>query len=161
VTQQPISHVFFSQLPSDPKERLTVLVDLFGEHLFAQRNMALRATTLGVRNGRADRATLFRQEYEEVARLPPEGQAAALALARKAIDTFLQNMLSMLGTDLSTDLRLGPNHAVTYEIVQQIRDLNDQDHAIVEQHVISHGAGKFLADYYGRWLNRFDESRVK
>jgi hypothetical protein len=144
----------YESMPSEPSERREVAVEVFGQHLFSLRNQRLEALRRAVDESevRGRMGSLHRREYETVAELAPEAREAALGLARKAVDLYMQDFLGLL-TDIGCSLDFGPEHAVNYKLVLQVKAIESE--SVVEEFVVNRDCRKVFYEYYGRWLNRY------
>jgi hypothetical protein len=147
-------------LPSDPKERHEAFIEIFGRQLFSLRNEALqsiRAIVKAPQEARDRMGKLNSQEYTAVAKLPEDMQEVALSLSRKAIDSFLQNLLLLFTYNgLSTDIALGADHAIAYEIL--LKAIRKDNLEAVEEHTVNKDSEKVFGQYLGRWLNRHGDA---
>src|SRR5262249_38600315 len=101
-------------------------------------------------------SSLHRKEYDAIAALAPAEREAALALARKAIDLYMQDIL-MLFTGTGDSLRFGDDHAVNYRLVLQVKHVETGE--VVQEFNINRECKRVFYEYYGRWLNRFGNHR--
>lgn len=142
-------------LPNDEKERHEAFIEIFGRQLFSVRNEALeriRALVEAPQKVRDDMGSIYSKEYTAVAQLPPEVQSAALNLSRKAVDTFLRDLLLILAHNgLCMDLAFGSEHAFAFKLVLQV--IEKQRMKVLEQQTVNEGGEKVFYEYYGRWLN--------
>ena len=117
--------VIVSELPSTTPERVEAKLELFGQHLFFMRNRRLGAIQRLVRDQQCrDRiGTIHRRPYEAVAVLDPAARQAALALAKAAIDLYMQDLLSLFA-NLGSDLTLSEGKAIRYKLSMEIIDSN-------------------------------------
>jgi hypothetical protein len=154
----PTVRTTFEELPFAPAERAQAAVELLGQHLFSLRNQRVDSITrlLESADDRGRLGKLRRKAYDDVAALSPEAQQAALALARTAIDLYLQDLLTLLG-NRGNDLSLGTRHAITYELILEVREIESGE--VAEQFAVNREGSRFLGDYYGRWLNRYHDHR--
>lgn len=143
----------FSDLPIDPRVRHEVLVSVFGSMLMSMRNQSLShiANLIENKSLRDQVRAVDRGVYEDIARLPPEGQEAALKLMKKCVDLFARTVLTMLSGD-GSQKKLGSSHAVNYRLVMEI--LTADDGEIILEEIINRGGEKFFPEYWGRWLNQ-------
>lgn len=150
----PQIDIDFADLPSDPRERHEVLVDLFGRYLFWLRNWTVSATRelAESEEARDKLGTIRRKKYDELAALTPEQQDVACKISEATVDRFIQLFLTMLaGTGV--DQRLGNDHAIRFKLDMEICDVENVE--LVDQETINRGGKKFFAAYWGRWLNQF------
>jgi uncharacterized protein YijF (DUF1287 family) len=54
-------------------------------------------------------------------------------------------------------LKLGPEHAVVFRLVAEVRDIEHMEIAIEE--VVNRDGKKAFASYWGRWLNQRSAER--
>jgi hypothetical protein len=88
---------------------------------------------------------------------PEEMQETALGLSRKAVDSFLQHLLTLFTYNgLSIDIPLGSDHAIAFEIL--LKAIRKDNLATVEEHVVNKDGEKVFGEYYGRWLNRHGDA---
>lgn len=151
----PQFDIDFENLPSDPEERHEVLVDLFGRYLFWLRNWSVSETQelTDSEEARKSLGTIRRKKYDTLAALTPEQRDVAFEISEASVDRFIQLFLTMMA-DMGTDQRLGKDHAIRFKLEMEICDVENGE--VVEQETISRGGRKFFANYWGRWLNRFD-----
>lgn len=144
----------YKALPTDPIERMEAAVDVFGQHLFFLRNQLVErlGRVIESEDVRKRIGSLHRQEYDAVSALGPEEREAALALARKTIDLYMQDILMLL-TGTGDSLRFGDEYAVNYRLILQVKEVESDD--VVEQFDVNRECKKVFFEYYGRWLNRF------
>jgi hypothetical protein len=147
-------------LPSDPKERHEAFIEIFGRQLFALRNEVLEDTHAIVKapqEARDRMGKLNSQAYTSVAQLPEDAQNAALNLSRKAVDSLLKRLLMLFTHNgLSTDIVLGIDHAIAYEIL--LKAIRRDNLEAVEEHVVNKNGDKVFAEYFGRWINRHGDA---
>jgi hypothetical protein len=148
----------YDEMPAGAADRKEAAVDLFGQHAFSARNQLLERLRrlVGSAEDRDRLGSLHRKEYDAVAALDPTGRDAALALARKAIDGYLQEILMLL-TDTGDSLSFGPGHAINYRLILQVKDVGSNE--AVEEFEINRGGRKVFYTDYARWLNRHDRHR--
>jgi hypothetical protein len=154
----PTVKLTYEEMPSEREDRKEAVVELFGQHVFSLRNQLFERLRHLIESAedRGRLGFLHRKEYDAVAALDPTAQEAALALARKAIDNYLQDIL-MLFTGTGDSLLLGPQHAINYRLALQVKEINT-DH-VVEEFEINRECQKVFYTYYARWLNRYAEHR--
>jgi hypothetical protein len=153
----PSSTTRYEEIPVSEKERHDWFVDNFGHWLFWIRNRSLDAARCFVEQelSRQKLGTIRRRPYEAVAAMLPEQREAALKLAKETLDGFLERLLWALG-DEGIDSRLDDRHAYRFRIQTEIVDV--ETGAIIEDKPINRG-GSFFGKNWGRWLNRFSESK--
>ena len=143
------SETSLENLPSDPKERHEAFIEIFGRQLFSLRNEVLqniRALVKAPQEARDRMGKLNSQEYTAVARLPEEMQETALGLARKAVDSLLRQLLMLFTHNgLSTDIALGIDHAIAYEIL--LKAIRKDNLEAVEEHIVNKNGEKVLATW--------------
>src|SRR5215471_9746078 len=90
-----------SDLPTNPKERHEVLVDLFGQFVFWLRNWALDASQklIDSDEAREKLGNIRRKYYEGVAQLAPEQRQAAMLLAEETLNGFAERLIWFLGNE--------------------------------------------------------------
>lgn len=150
----PQIDIDFATLPSDPRERHEVLVDLFGRYVLWLRNWTVRATgeLTESEEARDKIGTIRREKYDDLAALTPEQQDVARKISEATVDRFIQLLLTTLaGTGV--DQRLGNDHAIRFKLDMEICDVENGE--VVDQETINRGGKKFFADYWGRWRNQF------
>lgn len=149
-----------ANLPSDPKERHEAFIEIFGRQLFSLRNEVLqhtRAIVTGPQEVRDRMGKLNSRQYTAVAELSEHAQEAALGLSRKAIDSFLQRLLMLFTHNgLSTDIALGTDHAIAYEIL--LKAIRKDSLEVVEEHIVNKNGEKVFSEYFGRWVNRHGDA---
>ena len=96
--------------------------------------------------------TLHRKEYDAVAALGPVERDGAIALARKAVDIYMQYILALL-TGTGDEQRFGDDHAVNYRLVLEVKSVKSDE--VVEGFDINRDCKRVIGDYFGRWLNRY------
>jgi hypothetical protein len=148
----------FGTMPQEPAARKEAAVELCGQHLFSLRNQRLDALRhiIETKEVRERLGALHRKEYEAVAALEPEARQAALGLARKAIDLYMQDLLGLL-TNIGTSLAFGPNHAINYKLTLQVKEAESNE--VIEEFIINRGGERVFYENYGRWLNRYGDHR--
>lgn len=150
----------FEELPSDEASRHEAAIEILGHHIFAMRNQAMKTVRQNVersQDGSTQMASLHRAEYDAVASLPTTAREAALNLAHKSVDLFMQHLLTLFTYNgISTDIDAGPDHAIAYEIL--LKFIRQDTLEPVETHVVDNGGEKVFGDYYGRWLNRYKDA---
>src|SRR5262249_35963030 len=123
--RQPTVKSSYDAMPTEAVDRNEAAVELFGQHVFSSRNALiarLRRLTESA-EARGVMGTLHRIELDAVAALEPAGREAALALARKAIDLYLQQILTLL-TGTGDSLCFGPAHAINYRLSLQVKEVS-------------------------------------
>ncbi len=148
----------YDEMPADAKERTEAAVELFGQHVFSLRNQLVERLRRFVESAddRGQLGTLHRKEYDAVAALDATAQEAALALARKAIESCLQDIL-MLFTGTGDSLSLGGQHAINYRLTLQVKEIITN--TVVDEFDINRECEKVFYTYYARWLNRYGQQR--
>ena len=149
----PAFDISFGDLPSDPKERHEILVDLFGRYLMWLRQWTVNATRemSESEDAREKLGTIRRHKYEALSELTPEQRETVYSISEATVDRFIQLFLTMLaGT--GTDQRLGSDHAIRFKLDMEICDVEDAE--VLEVETINRGGKKFFADYWGRWLKQ-------
>ncbi len=148
----------YKDIPSEQVARMEASVDVFGQHLFFLRNQLVERLRRVIESAelRKRLGSLHRKEYDAVAALAPAERDAALSLARKTIDLYMQDILRLFaGTGDS--LRFGCDHAINYRLVLQVKEVETGE--VVEEFDINRKCKRVLYEYYGRWLNRFGNHR--
>ena len=143
-----------AELPSDPKERHEVLVDIFGRYLFWLRSWSNTSTQrlASDESARESLGTIRRKKYDQLAELTIEQQKIVFAISEATLDRFIQFLLTLLaGT--GTDQRLGLEHAIRFRLDLEICDLENVE--VVERETINRGGKRFFAEYFDNWLNEF------
>lgn len=150
----------YKDMPTESAARTEAAVDAFGQHLFTMRNHLVErlGRLIESEETRKQYGSLHRKEFDAVAKLAPAERDTALALARKTIDLYMQNIL-VLFTSTGDSLRYGDDHAVNYRLVLQIKQVESNE--VVEEFDINRQCKKAFYDYYGRWLNRFGSQKVR
>jgi hypothetical protein len=147
-------------LPSDPKRRHEAFIEIFGRQLFSLRNEVLqntRAIVKAAQEARDRMGKLNSRQYTAVAGLPEDAQEAALGLSRKAIDSFMQHLLILFTHNgLSTDISLGTDHAIAYEIL--LKAIRKDNLEAVEEHIVNKDGERVFSEYFGRWLNQHGDA---
>ena len=158
MVQPPRLPFRLEQLPTDEKERRTVLQDLFGAYVMWNRSqvMEMAEKRVGSIEAREALGTVFRKAYEGVASLGAPEQAAALKLAEKCVDDFAIMMLALLAHN-GVDLRLESGEAVRFPLDIEVVDVASRD-VVLRERI---GGSGFLPDKWGRWLNRSPFKRPK
>jgi hypothetical protein len=144
----------FANLPSDPRERHELLVDLFGRYIFWLRNWTVNATRELAESevAREKLGTVRRKKYDKIAALTPEQQSVVCEISEATVDRFIQLFLTMMA-DTGVDQRLGNDHAIRFKLDMEICDIESVK--VVDQETINRGGKKFFPEYWGRWLNQF------
>jgi len=152
----PQFDVSFEELPSDPKERHEVLVDLFGQYFFWVRGQSMSRIRQLVESEdeRNKLGKLFREVFEEVGAMSDEDRQTALKLAESAVGDFAGLLLTMISGQ-GFDDTLGPNHVFRYRLDMEVCD--GETGEVVFEEMINRGGKKFFPEYWGRWLNRYKE----
>lgn len=156
MAKAPTTRATFADLPTDSAARAEALVEVFGQHLFSSRNQALALLRARVESHAepAKLGTLRQVLYDAVAALPQEGQHAAVELAERSADLVLQLLLALFGAGPACrDLAFGPDHALTYKVVLEVRDVETGE--VVESTDVNRAGQRFLGDYFGKWLIQF------
>jgi hypothetical protein len=148
----------YNEMPADSANRAESAIELLGQHLFWMRNHLVERLRQRIESEESRRqlATIHRREFDAVAALDTAGREAALTLARKAIDLYLQDILVLL-TGIGDSLRFGDDHAINYILTLQLKEI-ETDRVAEEFHVNRCGK-KVFYEYFGRWLNRYSDHR--
>jgi hypothetical protein len=87
----------YDAMPTEAADRNEAAVESFGQHVFSCRNVLIERLGRLVESAeaRGGMGTLQRREFDTVAALEPAQREAALALARKAIDLYLRQILTL------------------------------------------------------------------
>jgi len=144
----------YRNLPTEVTARKEAAVDLFGQHIFSLRNQLAERVrrTVESEDSRKRLGSLHSKEYDAVAALAPAERDAALSLARKAIDLYMQDILGLF-TGRGDSLHFGGAHAINYRLVLEVKEVESDE--VVEDFEINRGCQKAFFTYYGRWLNRY------
>ncbi len=147
----------YDDLPPSNPERREGLLELFGQHLFWDRNERLAAARrlLTDEERRKRLGSIQRWPYDAVASLGQEAIEASLALTKATVDQYMQLVLALF-THKGPDLRFGPRHSLRYRLILEIIDPETLE--VVEEEVINSNVQKSLPDYFGRWLNRYGQT---
>lgn len=148
----------YKDMPAEPTARVEAAVDALGQHLFSLRNQLVERLrrVIETEELRKGIGSLQRQEFDAVAALAPPEREAALSLARKTVDLYMQDILVLL-TGTGDSQRFGADHAVNYRLVLEVKDVATGE--VVEEFDINRKCKEAFYDYFGRWLNRFDKHR--
>jgi len=148
----------YDAMPSDVADRNEAAVEILGQHLFSLRNQVVEGLrrTIESAESRERLGSLHRKEYDAVAALSTPDREAAMGLARKAIDLYLQHIL-VLFTGTGDSLCFGPRHAINYRLVLEVKDVESDN--VIEELCVNRDCKKVFYDYYGRWLNRYNQHR--
>jgi hypothetical protein len=148
----------YDEMPTEDDARNEAAVELFGQHVFSLRNQLIERLRQLIESSeaRGRLGSLHRKEYDAVAALDPTVREAALALARKAIDNYLQDIL-MLFTGPGDSLSFGRQHVINYRLTLEVKDVSTDN--VVEEFEINRECRKVFYDYYARWLNRYAQHR--
>ncbi len=57
---------------------------------------------------------------------------------------------------LSTDIALGTDHAIAYEIL--LKAIRKDSLEAVEEHIVNKNGEKVFSKYFGRWVNRHGDA---
>jgi hypothetical protein len=154
----PSSKSSYETLPEETQARNEAAIDLFGQHLLSLRNQLLDQVrqTVECEEARGLLPRLKRREYEAVATLAPELREAALELACKSVNLYIQSLLVLL-SDVGSSLAFGPNHTLNYRLIMDVKD--SRSGTIVDEFTVNRGGRKALVNYHGRWLNRHANHR--
>jgi hypothetical protein len=149
----PGAELGLANLSTEPKQRHEELVDLFGQYVFWIRNWTIESTRQLVESPDAQQqlSTIFREPYEEAAKLSSEDRERALKLAESSVDAFIILLLRTFA-HRGIDFLFGSRHAVRYRLEMEIVDQETDE--VVHEEVINRDGRKHFADYWGRWLNR-------
>lgn len=148
----------YKDMPTDQAARMEAAVEAFGQHLFSLRNQLVERLrrVIETEEVRKRLGSLHRKEYDAVAALALPGRDAALSLARKTIDLYMQDILTLF-TGTGDSLRFGYEHAINYRLILQVKEVQSDE--VVEEFDINRECKKVFYEYYGRWLNRFGNHR--
>ncbi len=148
----------YQAMPTDEGERKEAAVELFGQHLFFLRNQLVESLRRVIESSdfRKRLGSLHRKEYDAVAALPAADREAAFDLARKSIDLYLQEVLTLF-TGIGDSMRFGSAHAINYRLVLQVKEVSSDE--VVEEFDVNRECEKVFYEYYGRWLNRYGNHR--
>jgi len=154
--QTPGTEFNLAELPTDPRERHEVLVDLFGQFVMWMRSWTAESTRnlVSSQETREQLGVIHRRPYEKVAEMRAEDQERALILAEKAMDGFIELLLSVL-SHRGCDFPLGEQHAVRYKIEMEIVEQGSEE--VVHSETVNRDGRKHFADYWGRWLNQYGD----
>lgn len=150
----------YNAMPTEQAARAEAARDVFGQHLFSLRNRLVERLRRVIESEeiRMRLGALHRKEYDAVAALAPAERDAAISLAGKTIDLYMQDVLALFtGKGMSNDLRFGDGHATSYRLVLEVKEIESDQ--IVEEFDINRQCKKVFYEYYGRWLNRFGSHR--
>ncbi len=144
----------FDDLPADATAQREACAALFGRDLFDIRRRVLHACQHRCEDetARLELAQLFRQPYDEVARLPLEARTAARGLAQDVLDRFIVQLLGRLGHE-GYEHMLDSIHALRYRVELEFVDTRT-DESVLRSRVGGEGC-RHLPNYWGRWLNAF------
>jgi hypothetical protein len=144
-----------NSLKNDSGSRHEELIDLFGQYVMWLRNRSITSTELFVESQEAREriGNIFREPYEDVAKLAKEDRVKGLRLANAAVDGFIVLMLQVLAHQ-GNDFDLGDKHCIRYKLMMEIVDKITGE--TVLEDVINRDGKKHFADYWGRWLNRYN-----
>jgi hypothetical protein len=158
VVRPPTLTSTYKDMPTESANRMEAAIDVFGRHLFSLRNRLVDRLRRTIESDEVRKGIgkLHRKEYDAVAALAPAEREAALALARKTIDLYIQYVLTLF-TGTGDSNRYGDDHAVNYRLVLEVKEVATDE--VVEQFDINRNCKKVFYDYYGRWLNRFGNHR--
>jgi len=148
----------YDEMPTEAADRDEAAVELFGQHLFSLRNQLIERLRQVIESAETRRRLgfLHRKEYDAVAALAPEGREAAWALARKAVDLYLQDVLALF-TGTGDSLSFESGYAINYRLILQVKEVSSDE--VVEEFEINRKCQKVFYEYYGRWLNRYVDHR--
>jgi hypothetical protein len=154
----PTVRTSYNEMPADGADRNEAAVELFGQHLFSLRNQRIEHLRhlLESAEDRMRLGSLHRKEYDAVAALDAEGREAACALAQRAIDLYLQDVLTLF-TGTGDSLCFDAGYAINYRVILQVKEIRSDE--VVEEFEINRKCKKVFYDYYGRWLNRYGDHR--
>jgi hypothetical protein len=154
MSKPPIVDVSFENLPTDYLDRHEILVDVFGRYLLWARDESLgRMKKLVESDAERDSlGRLFREVYEEVAKLTPEDRERAYRLAEHTVSAFARMFLTMISGE-GYDDPLGSRHVFRYRLQMEVCDA--ESGKVVFEETINRGGKRFFPDYFGRWMNRF------
>ncbi len=161
-TTSPVRHPTvkssYDAMPTEAVDRNEAAVELFGQHVFSCRNALIERLRwlIEAAGARGGMGTLHRKEFDAVAALEPAGREVALALARKAIDLYLQEILTLF-TGTGHSLSFGSAHAVNYRLSLQVKEVSSDQ--VVEEFDVNRECQKVFYTYYARWLNRYADHR--
>jgi hypothetical protein len=147
----------YDGLPEDVAGRREALLEAFAEQLFRARNgrVASVGRLLSESAARDALGTIHAKPYNELARFGPEVALPGAGVAKAALDNYIHYLLAIF-TNVGSDVRIGPRHALRYRLVAEVIDV--ETHEVVEETVINRDTEKALMSYFGRWLNRYGAS---
>ena len=149
----------FDSLPKQSSERHEALVDLFGRYVMWMRNWTNESTRRFVEQPevREKLGAILRQPYEDVSHFADVDRDRAIRLAETAVDAFIKLLVQVLA-HRGADFSYGADHAIRFRIVMEIvKKENDEP---VHEEIVNRGGTKHFADYWGRWLNRFQDEKT-
>jgi hypothetical protein len=147
----------FDGLPEDVAGRREALLEAFAEQLFRARNGRVAAVGRLLTESAARDAlgTIHAKAYNELARFGPDVASPGAGVAKAALDNYIHHLLAIF-TNIGSDVRIGPQHALRYRLVAEVIDV--ETHEVIEETVINRDTEKALMSYFGRWLNRYGAS---
>jgi hypothetical protein len=153
MTRPPTFPFRLNDFQADVSGKAQSFQDVFGAYLMWNRQHVMETAAKRISSGaaRADLGNIFRRAYDEVAALGDHERAAALKLAEKCVDDFAILMLALLAHN-GVDVRLESGEAIRFPLDIEVVDVDSRNVVLREQ--IAPGAGSFLPDNWGRWLNK-------
>ena len=153
MTRPPTIDVFLDQLPTDPKERHEVLVEVFGKYVFWMRNFVLsdKCKLVESSEAREQLAALFRDPFDSMAKLDSHERKVAYEFAQECVDSFARELLRLLA-NRGFDLQLSDQNVVRFRLVMEL--CSGATGEVIDEEILNRGVRHF-PDYWGRWLNRF------
>lgn len=157
-SRSPKVKTSYSEMPVAATDRKEAAVELLGQHLFYLRNHLVERlhTRIESEESRKQIASMHRKELDAVGALQPAEREAALGLAQKAIDLYLQEILTLF-TGTGDSLAYGLEHAINYLLILQVKNVKSD--RVVEEFEVNRKGKKVFGEYFGRWLNRYGDHR--
>jgi hypothetical protein len=153
MTAPPTLPLKISDMPANERDKLRWLQDIFGAFLMWNRSSVIDKAKKRINsdNQRAHLGTVFRKAYDDVASLGDRERDAAIKLAEKCVDDFAISMLALLAHN-GVEQRLESGEAIRFPTEIEIVEVNTGKTAFRAK--LAPGAGSFMPDRWGHWLNK-------
>lgn len=146
----------YEALPTNPEERQSFLLDVFGQYLVWMRRFVLDGANRRVASEAArEIGSILKAVYDDVARMDPGQQDICLRLAQRCVDDFAYQLLGLLA-NAGNDLALGASHAIRLRLDMEIYEIESE--TSVDSITLNRGGARHLSQLWGRWINRKGQS---
>lgn len=140
------------------------LIEIFGQHIMSLRNQRLAVTAECCSDPtKAGTGRIQRQEYEDIADLSTDERTKSLALVKKVLDAFIDDVLHLFGHQ-GYSLLLNDEFCLRYDVLMQVLKIKDEkdddpqntEYGVLEsQALLVQEADAFFPDYARKWRSRF------